>query len=53
MGALFGKYCTLKVFASGGIEAPDNEYFTVQPLVAKSANAYIANNNLFILLLNI
>jgi hypothetical protein len=30
-GALFGKYATLKVFASGGIDAPESEYLTVQP----------------------
>jgi hypothetical protein len=48
MGALFGKYATEKVFASGGIEAPDNVYLTVQPLVAKRIKAHIANNTLFI-----
>jgi hypothetical protein len=26
IGALFGKYATLKVLAASGIEAPDNEY---------------------------
>jgi hypothetical protein len=47
IGALFGKYATLKVFASGGIDAPESEYFTVQP-----TNSIIAAkesiNNFFI-----
>ena len=37
IGALFGKYATLKVFASGGIDAPESEYFTVQAVSSEIA----------------
>jgi hypothetical protein len=48
IGALLGKYATEKVFASGGIDAPDRVYFTVHPLAITSNSAYIANIALFI-----
>jgi len=47
IGALFGKYATEKVFASGGIEAPDSVYLTVQPLADKSSKAHNAKSNFF------